>query len=274
MATRSLVLMILTACLALFGCGDSDRQRLTLTGSSTVAPLAAEIAKRFEQQNQGIRVDVQTGGSSRGINDVRSGLADIGMASRALKPDEADLVAHTIAWDGITVILNTANPVMNLDHNQIIAIYTGQVNNWQALGGPERPITVVNKAEGRSTLELFLAHFQLKNADIAADIIIGDNQQGLKTVAGNPWAIGYVSIGAAEYEAQQGAPIRLLAMAGIEPTLEAVESGRFPIARALNLVTRGEPTPLQGRFIAFARSPAAADLVRQQFFIPIHADQS
>jgi phosphate transport system substrate-binding protein len=84
------------------------------------------------------------------------------------------------------VILNTANPIANLGHDDIIAIYTGKVDNWQAFEGPDQPITVVNKAEGRSTLELFLQHFQLQNAAIAAGLIIGGNQQGLKTVAGNP----------------------------------------------------------------------------------------
>jgi phosphate transport system substrate-binding protein len=46
-----------------------------LTGSSTIAPLAAEMGKRFETLNPGVRVEVQTGGSSRGVNDARSGLA-------------------------------------------------------------------------------------------------------------------------------------------------------------------------------------------------------
>ena len=55
-------------------------------------------------------------------------------------------------------------------------------------------MTVVNKAEGRSTLELFLDYFKLKSPDVQADVVIGDNEQGIKTVAGNPNAIGYVSI--------------------------------------------------------------------------------
>jgi len=62
-----------------------DIEKLVLTGSSTVAPLAAEIGKRFESLHPSVRIDIQTGGSSRGVNDARSGLASIGMASRALK---------------------------------------------------------------------------------------------------------------------------------------------------------------------------------------------
>ena len=153
-------------------------ERLTLTGSSTIAPLALEIGKRFEQQNPGVRVDVQTGGSSRGVNDARTGLAGIGMASRALNESETDLTAHTIAMDGVGIILHRENSIGSLSDDQVRAIYTGQIRNWRDIGGPDRPITVVNKAEGRSTLELFLGYFGLKNSQIKASVVIGDNQQG------------------------------------------------------------------------------------------------
>ncbi|MBN8910485.1 MAG: substrate-binding domain-containing protein, partial [Rhizobiales bacterium] len=88
----------------------ADR-KIVLTGSSTIAPLMSEIGKRFEERNPDVRVDVQTGGSSRGITDARSGLADIGMVSRALKSGESDLKNFTVARDGVGIILNGANPV-------------------------------------------------------------------------------------------------------------------------------------------------------------------
>lgn len=242
-------------------------QRLTLTGSSTVAPLALEIGKRFEQQNPGVRVDVQTGGSTRGVLDARSGVADIGMASRALKATEQDLTAHLIGMDGISIILHRQNPVKNLTDAQIIAIFTGKIRNWQEVGGEDRSITVVNKAEGHSTLELFLHHFRLKNSQIKAHVIIGDNQQGIKTVAGNPNAIGYVSIGTAEYEEAEGTPIKRLPMGGVAPTTEQVRLGVFPLSRPLNLITKGEVVPLAQRFIDFAQSKAVRDLVEEQFFV-------
>ncbi|MEN8177593.1 MAG: phosphate ABC transporter substrate-binding protein [Pseudomonadota bacterium] len=244
-------------------------ERLVLTGSSTVAPLALEIGKRFERHHPGVRIDVQSGGSSRGVADTRAGLAGIGMVSRALKPEEDDLTAHTIAMDGIGIILHRDNPVNSLSDEQIKAIYTGRVRNWRKLGGPDRTITVVHKAEGRSTLELFLHHFDLKNRQIKAQVIIGDNQQGIKTVAGNPDAIGYVSIGTAEYESTQGAPIRLLPMDGVAATVANLRNGRFPLSRPLNLVTRdGITSELAKRFIDFARSETIHDLLAAQFFVP------
>ena len=247
--------------------GLRAESKLALTGSSTVAPLALEIAKRYEQQHPGVRIDVQTGGSSRGINDARTGLADIGMVSRALKPSERDLTPYLIAMDGIGIIVHGSNPITRLSDGQVIAIYTGLVSNWNTVGGPDLPITVVNKAEGRSTLELFLHHFALKNSEIKAHVVIGDNQQGIKTVSGNPGAIGYVSIGSAEYEEQRGTAIKLLPMAGQAASVAAVAGGIYPLARQLNLVVKGQPSALAKAFIEFAQSAEVADLIEAQFFV-------
>lgn len=243
--------------------------QLVLTGSSTIAPLSREIGKRFEQLNPGVRVDVQTGGSSRGVNDARMGLADIGMASRALKPEESDLTAYTIAMDGISIIVHERNAVISLTNEQIVAIYTGSIRNWRDAGGMDAPITVVNKAAGHSTLELFLHHFGLKNSQVKADAVIGDNRQGIKTVAANPGGIGYVSIGTAEYDASHGVPIRLLPMHGVSATRENVQNGTFPLSRPLNFVVKDNPGALARRFIAFTRSGVVDDLIETQYFVPL-----
>jgi phosphate transport system substrate-binding protein len=249
--------------------GTAATQKLVLTGSSTIAPLAAEIGKRFESLHPNVRVDVQTGGSSRGVNDARAGLADIGMTSRALKADEAELKSFTIALDGISIILNAANPVTALDKQQIRAIFTGKIGNWNQVGGGDAPITVVNKAEGRSTLELFLHYFDLENTDILAQVVIGDNQQGIKTVAGNPHAIGYVSVGAAEYEAGHGVSIKLLPLDGIAASVANVRNRSFPLSRPLNLVTQTDPSGIAKIFIDFAGSADVNDLIEAQYFVPV-----
>jgi phosphate transport system substrate-binding protein len=243
--------------------------RITLSGSSTIAPLASEIGKRFEATYPGVRVDVQTGGSSRGVADVRRGSVNVGMVSRALGAGEGDLTAHRIAMDGVAVIVHASNPVRHLTDRQIVDIYTGAVANWSGVGGAAAPITVVNKAEGRSTLELFATHFRIAREAIKAGVVIGENLHGIRTVAGDPQAIGYVSVGTAEFEQSKGVPIRLLAMNGVEPSTAAVRQGRFPLSRPLNLVTAGARSPLVDAFLAMAASPAVADLVEAQFFVPV-----
>ncbi|MGH7884890.1 MAG: phosphate ABC transporter substrate-binding protein [Thermodesulfobacteriota bacterium] len=248
---------------------DQLSGKLVLTGSSTVAPLASEIGKRFETLHPGVRVDVQTGGSSRGITDAREGLADIGMVSRALDDNEKDLNSFIIARDGICIILHKTNQVEELTDEEVVDIYTGKINNWKEVGGEDAPITVVNKAEGRATLELFLKYFKLKNSDIKAQVIIGDNEQGVKTVSGNENAIGYVSIGTAEYDSDLGVPIKLLPVGGVAASLKNLENESFPLSRPLNFVTKEEPQGLAKIFIDYARSDAVHDIVKEQYFVPV-----
>ncbi len=255
------------------GCTSNNNaardNQIVLTGSSTIAPLVGEIAKRFEALHPGVRVDVQSGGSSRGVADVRRGLADIGMVSRELKAKEQDLTAFTIARDGVCIIVHRDNPVTSLSDEQIVAIFTGRTRNWNDVGGLDAPITVVNKAEGRSTLELFVGHFNLDNAEIKADAVIGDNEQGIKTVAGNPNAIGYVSIGTAEYDAAHDVAIKLLPLDGAEASIKNVRDGTFPLSRPLNLVVNDEPTGIVAEFIEFARSQDVDPIVLEQYFVPL-----
>lgn len=270
---RFSVLLIAAASIipALFtSCSESDSlQSLVITGSSTVAPVVADAAQRYEKEHPGIRIDVQTGGSSRGISDARSGLAKLGMASRALKPDESDIHADTIAMDGVCLIVHKDNPVESLTRKEIATIYQKKTSNWKEFGGNNTNIVVASKAEGRATLEVFLGYTGLDSADIQADVIVGENQQAIKTVAGNPNAIAYVSIGAAASEAQAGTPIKLISTDGIKPSIENVAKGVFPITRPLNVIAKGEVTGLSLAFLEYLKSDKIRDIVENHLYVPV-----
>ncbi len=211
---------------------------------------------------------MQTGGSARGIADVRNNLADIGMVSRALGSKESDLQGFLIARDELTMIVHATNTISEIPSDDVVAIYKGATDNWSDLGGSGMPITVVHKAEGRSTLEVFLKKFKLKNSAIAPDVVIGENEQGIKTVEANPTAIGYVSIGTAKVAIGEGADIKLLTVTEAVPGSARTTGGKLPMYRELNLVTAKRPEGLAKRFIDFATSSAIADLVTSHSFVP------
>ena len=244
------------------------KEKLVLTGSSTVAPLILEIAKRFEKRNSDIRIDVQTGGSSRGVNDARKGLADIGMASRKLNSKETDLTAFTIALDGVGPIVHSENKVKNLTDDQLKAIFTGKIKNWKELGAHDGNIVVVNRAEGRSELKMFLKRYGLKASDVKASLIVGENAHGIKTISRNKNAITYISVGHSLKEVQLGVPIKLVALNGVEATMANVGAGKFPFARPLNLVVSKKPQGIQKSFIDFTLSKDVRDLIESQSFVP------
>lgn len=246
-----------------------DQVLITATGASTIAPLMAEIGKSFEKLHPNVRIDVQSGGTSRGITDVRQGSARIGMVSRSLHPEEADLEAVLIARDGVAMVVHQSNPVKALTREQVIAIYTGTIKNWKQVGGPDLPITVISKAEGRSTLEVFTHFFGLESRAIKAQIIIGDNQQEIRTVSTNKGAIGYVSIGSAEFEASHGVAIKMLQLDKFMPSTATVADRTYPMARDLNLVYRKPLNKDETALLSYATSPAVNKTIESQFFIPV-----
>lgn len=256
--------------LILWGPTVYAREQIVITGSSTIAPVISDLAKMYESKHNKARIDVQTGGSSRGILDARKGLAQIGMVSRALKKSEADLHHFTLGKDGLAIIVHKSNPIGELTEDQIRKIYEKKITNWKTINGKDKKIVVVNKAEGRSTLELFLKFFKLKNSKIKPDIIIGDNEQGIKTVSKNPNAISYVSIGAAEYNASVGAPLKLLKFKGVEAKVQNVENGTYPLMRELNLVTKKPPKGLANKFIKYVLSKEATETIKDHYFVPIN----
>ena len=242
---------------------------LTLAWSSTVQPVAETLGQAFEKYHPKIRIDVHGGGSAVGIVAPQTGHADIGMVSRALHGEETQrLHATPFARDGIALIVHASNPISGLSRQKVIGIYSGQVTDWQSVGGPASRIIIVNKEEGRATLQVFTQYFDLKDNVVQDALIIGSNGQAIVTVAGNPQALAYVSIGAAEVAMSQGVAIKLLALDGVTAATATVQDGTYKLARTLNLVTAGPPDGVAKAFLDFVVSPAGQEIATQHEFVP------
>jgi phosphate transport system substrate-binding protein len=109
---------------------------LTVSGSTTVLPIAGKAATDFETLFPDVTVTVSGGGSGVGISSVSQGTVNIGMSSRDLQPSETSLglVEHVIAKDGIAIIVNPQNTyITSLTITQVKAIYKGDITNWEDL---------------------------------------------------------------------------------------------------------------------------------------------
>ena len=248
----------------------SAQTRYLLTGSSTIAPVMQRVAEDLQAIDPSLRIDVETGGSGRGIQDAQARQSDIGMASRDLSAEEsAGLVVRPIAYDGVALIVHASNPVQNLTKEQVIGIYTGAITDWKDVGGTSGEIYVVNKAEGRATLTVFLEHFKLKNSAIVAKAVVGDNAQGVRMVAGNPAAVGYVSIGEALSAAERGEELHLVSLDGIAATGQTVADGTYPLRRNLNLLFPGAIDALGQRILDHLASPRGSEILSELGFTPL-----
>lgn len=221
----------LAVVLAGFASSTPAAVRMDFAGSSTIGPLIESLQPAFE--NAGIKARVLGGGSSVGIKTARSGMAQVGMVSRELTDEEKkDLLHVAIAKDAVAIIVNKKNPLAQFSSADIQDIYSGKRVEW-ASGSP---ITVINKEPGRATLEVFQEYFNLKGLIRKDAVVIGPNGQAIEAVAGDPNAIGYVSLGDALAAEKNGTAIRVAKLDGVMPTPKAALAGKYKLSRPLNLV--------------------------------------
>src|SRR5262245_24656427 len=162
---------------------------LVLVGSSTMAPLVRDIAKRFEATHPGLRIEVQSSTSGQGVLDTRQGLADIGLVARALRPDEPPLHAVTLAREGIALPVHRDNPVPGLTDEQVAGLFNRTLTGWLPLGGPDRPVVLIGPLDGHPIREAFLDHFHLRPAQVKFDRIIPAGDHAPEMVAASSGAV-------------------------------------------------------------------------------------
>jgi len=250
--------------------------KITIIGSTSVGPLARSLADSFMEQEKGVSIDIQEIGSTEGIQAVINGTADIGTASRELKDaeKEAGLDVQTIAYDGIAIVVNPANPVADLTSEQIAQIFKGAITNWQELGGVNQEITVVNREAGSGTRGAFqeLLELEEKQADgtkrslLTDQSLVMDSTGAVKaTVAANKAAIGYISLGVLD-ETVKGVKVN-----GIEPTLQNVKNKTYAIWRPFLMLTpSGELKAEVKAYLDYIKSVEGQRIVETEKFIPVN----
>lgn len=109
--------------------------KVVAAGSSSVSPVMEKLKEAYALLNPDVTVEVQQSDSTTGMTSVIEGVCDIGMASRDLKESEtgAGLTPLVIALDGIAVIVNNESPMEELTSDQVKAIFTGEVTDWEEL---------------------------------------------------------------------------------------------------------------------------------------------
>jgi len=273
-AAVSLVALMLMFAAA--GCGESDNGTaqpeepklsgtLNLSGSTTVLPLAQEAADMFMDENPGVTVNVQGGGSSVGISNVAEGVVQIGNSSRGLKDEEKNLglVDQEIALDVIVVIVHKDVPLDDLTADQVFDIFTGKVTNWKDVGGPDQAINVVVRDEASGTREMFDEKALRKEAPMAGAIECNSNGIVRQTVSSTPFSIGYVSLGYLD------SSVKALKYDGVEGSKKTAVDKSYPLSRYLHMFTKGEATGLAQAFIDFVLSDDFQNEVVAEEYIPM-----
>ncbi|WP_144393307.1 substrate-binding domain-containing protein [Pleionea sediminis] len=245
------------------------------------SPVEKRISATNPLRKKSVNVDLAAHGSSTGFVDLLAGNTDIAMSSRPIKPEEMSALGkiypsigrgeaeNIIAYDALAVVVHPDNPINNITLGQLAAIYSGEISNWQDVGGIDARINVLARDDNSGTYDTF-KKLVLKTHDktlINSSQRFESSQKLTKTVAENPAAIGFVGI-----SHTQGAKVLAVAnelgARGIRPDEYTIGTEDYPLSRKLFLYFPTENDNVMAReFVQFVtgeqgqRLASRADLI-------------
>ena len=228
------------------GGGGGSPGQIAIEGSSTVLPITQAAAEGFNQQNPDVQITVGGSGTGDGFEAFCSGDTQIADASRPIKDEEAqtceengvEFIELAVAQDGITVVVNPQNDFANdVTLEQLGTLWSpdaeGQVDSWNDVNPdwPDQPINLYGPGTESGTFEFFTEKANGKAKESRTDYQASEDDNVLvQGVAGDPNALGYFGFGYFEQNQQQ---LKALSVDGVQPSVESIQSGEYPLARPL-----------------------------------------
>ena len=174
-----------------------------IEGSTTLLPLTQRLATDFQRQLRRVDIEVRGGGSAVGIEALVSGRAHIASSSRFISATELDgasakgvyPVPFRIADDCVIPIVHKRNGIRTLSLSDLGRIYLGEIDNWQQVGGQDRPIIVVSRDSSSGTFATWQKLVVGKEAVVGSALVRGTTHAVIESVSRNPGAIGYIGLG-------------------------------------------------------------------------------
>jgi phosphate transport system substrate-binding protein len=247
----------------------SAKPVITMSGSTSVAPLAVKLIKAYIKKfPKRASFKLAQGGSDVGIADVAAGRVTIGNSSRDAKPsDPGGLVFHKIARDAICLATHPDNKVGNLSQQQVQDIFSGNVRDWSQVPGATitGPIDLVVRTPASGTQDAFQKLFMINAKVLPSAPAKASNGLVKAAVASDKQAIGYLS-----YAFTSG--LNDTAYQGVACNLRTAKAGQYPGSRNFWMVTRGNPSKHSAvaKFIKWVRKSKKANKIIATEWVPLH----
>ena len=247
------------------GNSSSVSGSVSTDGSTSMEAVIGALGEAFMEANPKITFTYNPTGSGSGITAVSEGRCDIGLSSRSLKDEEksSGLKETVLAYDGIAIIVNNANPVVDLTVDQIASIYKGEITNWSEVGGEDLDIVLIGREAGSGTRDGFESITGTEE-QCAYRQELTSTGDVITTVSSNPNAIGYASLASVKDN------VKMLTVDGVKASEETILSGDYKIQRPFVLVTK-EGASLSDSaqlFFDFATSADSNEIITAAGVVP------
>ena len=253
--------LLICAVILMPSCSCIPRASVVLAGSTSVQPFAEVLAEAYMVLHPDVTIDIQGGGSAAGIMAAQTGTANIGMSSRSLTDQEKSLWSVEIARDGLAIILNPSNPITNLTLNQVRDIYSGAISDWSSLGGPAKKVHVITREDGSGTRSAFESLVMGKTQITPRAIVQNSNGAVRQLVAGDPDAIGFMSLGLVD------ATVKAVELDGVVASRTNIVNGTYGLSRPFLFLSRSQPSGIVKDFIDFTLSDKGMKILETEGLI-------
>jgi phosphate transport system substrate-binding protein len=240
--------------------------RIVVAGYGPELPVMQDLWRAFEKAHPGTAIDFRWDRTVKAVELVKNGDAQVAVT------DQADPALKTvpIAWDGIAVIVNFANPVGEVTLDQVKDLFTGKITRWSDLDGGDQVVEVLPRAPEDNVQAGLEASLGIAGQFQASGKPMRTDEKALRAVSGRDRAISYLSLAAALKAQEDGIPIRILTVDKVEPGQPTVKSGAYKLRRPVLMLSVSQPDPLTDAFIKFATSPDGQKIL-QPVFVPYTA---
>ncbi len=247
--------------------------KVVIKGSNTVGEeLAPRLIAEYKKEHPQVSIELETKGTGSGFWGLIAGVCDIAAASRTMLKEEQDqaqvrgiqLEDNIIGSYSVAVIVNGGSPVGDLTREQVRGLFTGAIQNWKEVGGPDAPVHLLIRDPVSGT-HLGFRELAMDDKPYGTNTTAFTNYAGIvEAAAQDPSGIGYTSLQSATKSG-----VKAVSIGGVSAAVPAVKEGKYPFARVLHLFTnKASETPLTHDFIQFVQSSRGQAILDQMGFVP------
>jgi phosphate transport system substrate-binding protein len=255
---------------------NSSPVSIKVGGSTSTVGLLTLLETNYSLSHKNVKItQLKPGQSESIVEGIKLGVVDVGTISKAALKKETHssmLNSREIVQDLLLVATHpSVTGVKNLTTKNLQDVYSGNVSNWQQLGGPNAKIVLLDRPDDESAKQILRKYYlgkDLKNSPRA--VVFRKEGELIQTIQSTPYSIGAFSLA---YAISHQLPVNRLSLNGVAPTPANFKAKKYPMVREIAIVWHKNASATTQNFIQYISSPPAISAIERAGFLPV-IDQS